>query len=120
MRQTARPLLLLSIAVALFMASAAHPAAAQCVVATGTLASGGSISVTAPPGHTYVFAYTGAAIGQITVVGTLNIVNGTGGVLNYIIYDLGCEPVPTLSGSMMALMGLLLAGVGWQFLRLRR
>jgi hypothetical protein len=63
--------------------------AATCAVSvsSGSLASGANISVTAPAGHTYIFAYTGAATGQITVTGTLNIVNGTGGTLFYTITD---------------------------------
>jgi hypothetical protein len=63
---------------------------------SGSLASGGSISVTAPAGHTYNFVYTGAASGNITVTGTLNIVNGTGGTLFYTITDLNgdCGAAP--------------------------
>ncbi len=83
----------------------ARPASAAnvCVVSSGSLASGGNISITAPAGHTYVFAYTGAATGQITVTGTLNIVNGTGGVLNYTITDLGvdCSPQPEVPGGFV-------------------
>lgn len=74
----------------------ARPASAAifCTVSSGTLASGANISVTAPAGHTYVFSYTGAATGQITVTGTLNIVNGTGGVLNYVITDENADCTP--------------------------
>lgn len=119
MRPVVRPLLIPVVAAALFMVAAARPAAAQCVVTQGTLASGASITVTAPPGHTYLFVYTGAASGSIAVTGTLNIVNGTGGVLNYTIFDEECTPIPTLSGSMLALMALVLAGLGVQLVRLR-
>lgn len=121
MRPLVRPILLPVVAATLFMAAAARPAAAQCVVAAGDLASGASIIVTAPPGHTYTFTYTGAASGTLTVTGTVRIQNGTLGVLHYVITDdRPCEPVPTLSGPMLALMALIFAGLGVLFMRLRR
>ncbi len=119
MRPIARRLLLPMTAAALFIVASARPVAAQCIVSQGDLASGDSITVTAPPGHTYLFVYTGAASGSITVTGTLNIVNGTGGVLHYIIYDQNCS-IPTLSGPMLALLALIFAGLGVFFIRLRR
>ena len=120
MRPVVRRLVLPVIAAALFMVAAARPAAAQCIVAEGDLANGASITVTAPAGHTYLFVYTGAASGSISVTGTLTIVNGTGGVLHYVIHDEQCEAIPTLSESMLVLMALTLAGLGVQLLRLRR
>ena len=125
MRTIVRPLIP-AFAAALLMVAAAQPAAAQaapsgCVVASGALLSGGNITLTAPPGHTWTFVYTGAASGQITITGTLNIVNGTGGTLNYVVYDdIGCEAIPTLSQTAMGLMALLLAGLGVFVLRLGR
>lgn len=120
MRRVVRPLLIPVFAAALFMVAAARPAAADCIVGQGDLANGASIPVTAPPGHTYLFVYTGAASGTITVTGTLTIVNGTGGVLHYIIYDQGQEcAIPTLSGWMLALLALALAGLAAHLLQLR-
>ncbi len=120
MRLTVRPLLIPVIAAAWFMVAGARPAAAQCLVSEGDLDPGASISVTAPPGHTYLFVYTGAASGSITVTGTLNIVNGTAGVLHYQIFDEDCPQAPTLSGPMLALMALIFAGLGVLLVRLRR
>jgi hypothetical protein len=122
-RTIVRPLIPV-FAAALLMVAAAQPAAAQsappgCVVASGTLLNGGSVSFTAPPGHTWTFVYTGAASGQISITGTLNIVNGTGGTLYYVVYDDNvCEAIPTLSQTAMGLMALLLAGLGVLVLRL--
>lgn len=120
MRRAVRPLLIPVFAAALFMVAAAQPAAADCIIGQGDLASGASISFTAPPGHTYLFVYTGAASGNITITGTQTIVNGTGGVLHYVLFDQNCTPIPTLSGWMLALMALALAGLAVHLLRLRR
>lgn len=124
MRSMIRSFLLPLVAVAVVMLAGVTPAAAQTLcqttVSTGDLASGDSITVTAPVGHTYLFSYTGAATGTISVTGTLNIVNGTGGVLHYVITDLnGVCYIPTMSESMLVLMALILAGLGMLFVRRR-
>ncbi len=89
MKRIFRLVLVPAILTTLFIFAPVRPAAADtCRVASGTLPSGGSITVTAPAGHTYRFDYTGGASGSITIIGILTIVNGTGSSLNYTIWDL--------------------------------
>lgn len=94
MRRTFHLFLIPLIAATLLIFTPTHIAlaATPCAVgSTSALASGGSVTVTAPAGHTYNFVYTGAATGSISVTGTLNIVNGTGGTLFYTIVDLNSD-----------------------------
>jgi hypothetical protein len=93
MKSVIRLLLISAFVATLILFVPTRPASADtCIVGSGVLANGASITITAPAGHTYLWVYTGAASGTITVTGTITIVNGTGGTLNYTTYDTNCAP----------------------------